>query len=401
MRIAWLLTCFLVLPIVGQDLDDFRLDEPVGLASMSGDERAREVRRLLQNPTAEDSTDLGVIITSNVESLEQARTAFEHLLRLGGAERAVVGRKALDMIVPEYRMMGVMLIGASGDRTALPRLLALARTEKDALVRFGLTIAFGQLGTAEVQPFLRDWSAEDPVARLALCLTGDYERLEQTLADVGETKQELQLLLHEITLASAYGWSPGQVANARQQVQRYNHYLALVPRLLRSLKPAQIKVLTGFLQASATSEVANVLFVQAPEILTTDNLQAFLPLVHGDNLELAEQLARVMAREFPAKQSTLTTHLDSLDQTSVRNRVLRLRLADILPDEARQKRVETALNDASEWVVIEALNGLTPNEAATFRNTLSALSARWQDNPRVRLALQKRGAGAWSGTENH
>jgi len=227
----------------------------------------------------------------------------------------------------------------------------------------------------------------DPLARLSLCLTGDYSMLEHVLADVETMTAERKTLLHDLAIASLTGWSAHQIAAAKQRLIRYNSHLELVPQLLARLPDTEARRIAAFLKEHPGSEVANVLFIQSHTILNAANFTAFLPLIDGSDLELAEQLARSIHRLLPDQRAVLATRLDGLDAGRVSGRVLRIRLADLEREDARRERLRKALEDADEWVMIEALDRLSPEDVVALRPVLAVASASWRDNPYIRHRL--------------
>jgi hypothetical protein len=218
--------------------------------------------------------------------------------------------------------------------------------------------AFGYFGDPKAAAILRPWAEKDRFARLALCMTGDFQGFRRTLADHDET----HFLLEQLAVAWAWAWNtvwttPRERRKAVDDWYRHREYIRMFEVMLGRIGETQVNDLIGFLGANPQSHVAGTLYGGMARLASPKNAWIFLPLLDADAPEVQEETARAIA---DLGDGAMTLALCAVlrkkaGHPSAEHRAVLMRVADLFPEDERRRILSEGLRDMSALVAAEAL----------------------------------------------
>lgn len=331
-----------------------------GLAALRGPARAAAIGKLLADPKPAHIQDLTHILRENKDELDVQERAARALSQVGGAERMSVGKRLLKDVSPYRKAMGIRLVAASGQAGAAAVLVGAAPgMGDDPEVLYHLYRAFAVLEDKAALPWLKPKAAgkDGSLARLAMCLSGDYSQFRRVLSDFDEISAAHEKMMLIWNWAWVKQWkTAAEKARAVKTAERNEEYLERFQRLIGRCGSEQVQVMVEYMK-EGRMRLANVLYANLAGLVTSSNADTFLNLLEAPSPELCEEVARVLAdsqaQGMDAKLRTAILAMAAGD--SWVRRAGAMRMSDLLPEPDGRKLLAGGLRDKSLFVVQEAL----------------------------------------------
>lgn len=330
------------------------------LSGLRGKIRAEAIGKLLADPKPANAPDLALILKENIDELDVQEKVARALSRVGGAERMSVGKRLLKDLSPYRKAMGIRLVAASGEADAASVLIgAVPDMGDDPEVVHHLCRAFALLGDKAALPWLktRVGGKDAALARMAMCLSGDYSQFRRALSDFDEISASHEKMMLVWNWAWVNQWkTAGDKARAVKTAERNEEYLDLFRRMAGSCGLEQMRMMVETMKAGRMN-VANVMYANLAGWVTASNADSFLPLLDAPSPELCEEVARVLAdSQAPGMSSKLDAAILAMAaEDSWFRRAAAMRVSDLLPEPEGRKLLACGLRDKNLFVVQEAL----------------------------------------------
>jgi len=195
------------------------------------------------------------------------------------------------------------------------------------------------------------------LARLAVCLAGDYSRFSRILSDLDEISDAHERLMRNWNWAWANQWkTANEKARAVRTAERNEEYLERFQKMIERCGVEQVRAM-GEHMKDGRMQVADVLYANLAGLVTDSNAEAFLPLLEASSPELCEEAARALA-DSQAQGMAAKVRAAILAMAAGESwprRAAALRLSDLLPESEGKALLARGLQDRSLFVVQEAL----------------------------------------------